>query len=239
MKHFALVPVKSLTMAKSRLASHLSLQQRSTLVLDMLAHVVHTLCDSELFEQVYVVSSDTRALEVAQRWGAEPLRESQPGHNPALQAAAQTLLERAAWRYGSYPTWLAFQRSAMLEREPTLHLLPEESLLTISADLPLLTQQDLHLLLTQAARYQVVLAASSDGTGTNALLTRPPLALPYLFGEQSLATYIRAAQNRQLSYTVFHNPHLAFDIDTYDDVHKLEGSGNWSTTTSLSACQQA
>lgn len=225
MKYSALVPVKSLGLAKSRLAAHLSQHQREMLVLDMLRHVIHTLCESEVFEQVYVVSADARVLELALRWGAEALREAQPGHNPALQAAALTIMERAAWREGLYPTWLTLTRHPVSCHTPdaqVLHMLRDEALLTISADLPLLTPEDLLHLTRLAEHSQVVLAGSSDGTGTNALLVRPPLVLPYLFGVNSLPAYIHAASERQLSSTLYHNAHLAFDVDTPDDLQQLE-----------------
>src|SRR6185437_14551442 len=147
MTHTALVPVKSLAIAKSRLAPYLSHHQRELLVLDMLHHVLQILRHSELFERVSVVSADDRVLDRALVWGAQALPEEKDGHNPALEAAA--LRELAA---GS------------------------TALLTISADLPLLTIWDIRALVEQSAQYQVVLAASREGTGTNAILIRPPLA---------------------------------------------------------------
>jgi 2-phospho-L-lactate guanylyltransferase len=225
MKYSALVPVKTLAFAKSRLAAHLSQYQRETLVLDMFRHVIHTLGESEIFEQIYVVSADARVLELAVYWGAEALRETQPGHNPALHAAALTIMERAAWREGLYATWLALSQRADLQQlpdEPARQMLRSEALLTISADLPLLTPEDILGLTRLAERYEVVLASSSDGTGTNALLVRPPLALPYLFGPNSLPTYLHAASARQMSAVLYRNAHLAFDVDTPADFEQLE-----------------
>ena len=237
MKYSALVPAKTLAFAKSRLQDHLSLYQRERLVLDMLEHVVHTLCESEIFEQVYVVSADLRVLEMVQHWDAEPLLETQQGHNPALRAAALTILERAAWREGSFETWARVREQEYVPGYPgesLTHLLPNEGLLTISADLPLLTQEDIQALVREAEDYQVVLASSSDGTGTNALLTRPPLALPYLFGPNSLSAYVHASRQQRLSYTLSHSPGLALDIDTFEDVQKLEQlSRAWSRTASF------
>lgn len=228
MKYSALVPVKALSLAKSRLASYLPAQQREALVLDMLNHVIHVLCESEVFEQVYVVSADSRILELAQHWGAEALRETQPGHNPALQAAALTILERAAWRRGAYSAWTAFRQPELLSSEANTHLVhqfPDEGLLTISADLPLLTPEDIQALIQKAENYQIVLAGSTDGSGTNALLTRPPLAIPYLFGPNSLPAYIHAIQTQHISYTLYENTHLGLDIDTQEDIQTLERSG--------------
>jgi 2-phospho-L-lactate/phosphoenolpyruvate guanylyltransferase len=236
-KYSALVPVKALVQAKSRLSTYLSPRQRESLVLDMLHHVIHTLCDSEVFEQVYVVSADPRVLELVQHWDAEPLREMQPGHNAALQAAAFTVMERAAWRQGAYATWLTLREQDMFHQEQaenSMHMLPDEGLLTISADLPLITPRDVQELVRAAENYQVVLAGSSDSTGTNALLTRPPLVLPYLFGVNSLPTYIQATHARQLSYTLFQHDHLAFDVDTPEDLHTLEQTSHgWSSMASL------
>ncbi|HEY1350665.1 MAG TPA: NTP transferase domain-containing protein [Ktedonobacteraceae bacterium] len=210
----ALVPVKRLTQAKSRLAAHLTRSERETLVLTMLQHVVSTLCESEAFEQVYVVSADAQVLELAQHWGAEALRETRPGHNPALQAAAQVILERAAWRHR-----VSTRQQA---RPDSLDSAQGPGLLTISADLPLLSQEDVRALLICGERSQVVLAAASDCSGTNALLLRPPLLLPYLFGPASLSAYIQAARQRGLSPLLLHRAGLAFDVDTREDVHALD-----------------
>ncbi len=193
MKYSALIPVKSLATAKSRLASSLSQHQRETLVLDMLHHVLCVLQASELFEQVSVVSSDEKVLEQAYIWGARGMTEEQYGHNQALHAAAL--------------------------REKSEGVM---ALLTISADLPLLTTEEIRCFFEQSLRHEVVLAPSRDGTGTNAILVRPPLAIPYVFGLNSLHHFIEAAKDRYLSYTMYHNIGLAFDIDTIDDLRELD-----------------
>jgi 2-phospho-L-lactate guanylyltransferase len=193
MTYTALVPLKSLAIAKSRLAPYLSDHQREILVLDMLHHVLQALYRSELFERVSVVSSDERVLVQAEEWGAQALPEEKDGHNPALEAAALRELEAGS-----------------------------TALLTISADLPLLTVRDIRTLVEQSSQYEVVIAASREGTGTNAILVRPPLALPYLFGPNSLQLHRQAAMQRHLSYTIYSNCGLALDIDTIDDLHQLQ-----------------
>jgi 2-phospho-L-lactate/phosphoenolpyruvate guanylyltransferase len=193
MKHNAIIPVKSLTIAKSRLAPSLSQHQRERLVMDMLHHVLCVLLDSELFEQVSVVSLDEQVLEQAYLWGARAITEEQHGHNQALHAAA--LREKS-------------------EGVTTL--------LTISADLPLLTMQEIRCFFEQSRQYEVVLAPSRDGTGTNAILLRPPLAVPYVFGPDSLQSFLEAARQRHLSYSTYHSIGLALDIDTIDDLDEVE-----------------
>jgi len=192
MTNCALVPVKALPDVKSRLVPYLSQSQRETLVLDMLHHVLHILLDSNLLEQVSVVSPDMRVLEHAEAWGAHAFSEEIPGHNAALYAAALKMREEGA-----------------------------SALLTISADLPLLQPSDIRTLIAQSVRYQVVLAPARDGTGTNAILTRPPLALPYLFGPDSLQRYMEEARQRKLSVSLYNSIGLALDIDTIDDLDDL------------------
>jgi len=193
MKFNALIPVKSLSTAKSRLASSFTQQQRERLVLDMLHHVLCVLLDGELFEKVLVVSSDKQVLEKAYLWGAQAVVEEYHGHNQALHAAA--LREKS-------------------EGVTTL--------LTISADLPLLTTQEIRCFYEKSLQHDVVLAPSRDGTGTNAIMVHPPLAVPYVFGPGSLQSYIEVAMQKHLSFSKFHSIGLALDIDTIDDLDEAE-----------------
>ena len=196
MRYQALVPVKTLAEAKSRLAAHLSAPERETLVLDMLHHVLCVLRKSELLEQIAVVSPDERVLEHALTWGAQAMPEEEQGHNPALHAAAVRARAGGA-----------------------------TALLTISADLPRLSVQDIRAMIARSVRHPVVLAPSREGTGTNALLVRPPLAVPYLFGPNSFQDYVQAARQRQLSVSIYNSTSLAWDIDTIDDIDELRNHG--------------
>jgi 2-phospho-L-lactate guanylyltransferase len=210
MKYRALIPVKTLQEAKSRLATHLTPSQRAQLMLDMLHHVLCVLHDTGAFESTTVVSADLYVLEQAHRWGAQARPEQAQGHNPALHAAA-------------------LQELATCANEDT-------ALLTISADLPLLRVQDVRKMLERAEQYDVVLAQSQEGTGTNALLVHPPLAVPYVFGPNSLQQFIAEAQQRQLRYTCYHSLGLSLDIDTYNDLVTLQGCGTGCDIAFASFC---
>lgn len=194
-KYSALIPVKSLDQAKSRLAHHLTPEQRANLMLDMLHHVVCVLKESHVFSHVSVVSADIRVLVQAQTWGARVLPEEQAGHNPALTAAAQCEMQ--------------LYRGL-------------DALLTISADLPFLQVNDILEVVAQAQKHPIVLAPSQEGTGTNAVLMRPPLAIPYVFGVNSLAHYRAEAERYNLGYALCSRLGLAMDIDTMNDVNILQ-----------------
>ena len=193
MKCNALIPVKSLSKAKSRLALSFTQHQRERLVLDMLHHVLCVLLDTELFEKVSVVSSDKQVLEKAYLWGAQAVVEEYQGHNQALHAAALREMSDGV-----------------------------TTLLTISADLPLLTTLDIRCFFEQSLQHDVVLAPSRDGTGTNAIMVHPPLAVPYVFGPGSLQSYVEAARQKHLSFSMYQSIGLALDIDTIDDLDEAE-----------------
>lgn len=192
MNYRALIPVKALGEAKSRLADHLTKEERAALVLNMLRHVIEILGESNLFEQISVVSADTNVLAQVQLWGARPLLEEEQGHNPALHAAALQEITTGA-----------------------------QALLTISADLPFLQTSDICKMVEQAKQHDVVLAPSSEGTGTNALLVHPPLAVPYVFGPGSLQRYLAEARERHLRTTCYTSIGLTLDIDTIEDLDLL------------------
>ncbi len=193
MNYAALIPVKSLSQVKSRLADHFTSTQRAQMVLDMLHHVLCVLRDSHAFTHVAVVSEDRTVLQYAERWGALGLVEERAGHNPALTAAAQQ------------------------ERQ-----MGTETLLTISADLPLLQVTEIHALLEQASYHDIVLSPSQEGTGTNALLAQPPLLIPYLFGVNSFQHYQQEGRRRGLAVGVYNSIGLALDVDTIDDIEILQ-----------------
>lgn len=189
MMYKALIPVKSLNEAKSRLADSLTHEQRKTLVLEMLHHVITTLFASKVLVGVTVVSPDMLALEKAEAWGARAQIEEEHGHNPALHAAAVRELAAGA-----------------------------TALLTLSADLPLLHPHDIQGMVALSQLYDVVLAPSWEGTGTNGLLVRPPLALPYVFGPDSLQSYLLETKKERLQSVLYNSIGMALDIDTIDDL---------------------
>jgi 2-phospho-L-lactate/phosphoenolpyruvate guanylyltransferase len=73
---------------------------------------------------------------------------------------------------------------------------------------------------TLAEQFNVVLAPSREGTGTNALLTRPPLPIPYLLGSNSRERHLEAARGKYLGSVLHHGYSLASDVDAIEDVRE-------------------
>jgi 2-phospho-L-lactate guanylyltransferase len=193
---FAVVPVKDLAGTKSRLAPVLNPGARAGLTLYMMNRVVWALREAGVGD-VCVVSPDPIVLNEALVRGAAPLLQRSRGLNPALEEG---------------------RARAMAGDASTLLVLP--------ADLPLLEASDVRAVL-EAAVDRPCVAISPDGarSGTNALLSRPPDALPFLFGPDSFEAHLQAARGRGLDLRVCERSHLAFDLDTAGDLARLKQTG--------------
>jgi 2-phospho-L-lactate/phosphoenolpyruvate guanylyltransferase len=193
MNVFAVVPVKDLWGTKSRLEPILDPGARAGLTLYMMRRVVSALKEAGV-ENVCVVSPDRIVLEEARERGATPLLQESRGLNPALEEGRRWAMDRGA-----------------------------SALLVLPADLPLLEAQDVRAVLESAGEASSV-TISPDGAhaGTNALLLRPPNALPFAFGRDSYEAHLRAARERGLDVSVRERPHLSFDLDTAEDLTRLD-----------------
>jgi len=96
-------------------------------------------------------------------------------------------------------------------------------LAVILADLPWITPASLARSL-EPPDAVVGVRAGSDG-GTNALVRRPPTAIPALFGRASFARHREAAARMGFALREVHQEELAFDLDRPDDVRRLLADG--------------
>ncbi len=192
----AVVPVKDLAGAKSRLGPVLDPGGRAALTLTMMRNVLSALREAGV-EHTYVISPDPAVLDVAENAGALPLRQRSSGMNPALEEAR----ERAAADGAT-------------------------SLLVLPADLPLLRAPDVAAVVGERNGGEgrlATVAPDAAGKGTNALLLSPPDALPFLFGPDSFRAHLGAAREHGVETRVVERPNLGFDLDTADDLRRLAG----------------
>jgi hypothetical protein len=100
-------------------------------------------------------------------------------------------------------------------------------MLVLPADLPMLRAPDVGALLEEVPEEgpAVVVSPDAEGTGTNALLLRPPDVAPFLFGTGSFEAHGAAAREAGARVRVLTRPGLAFDLDTAEDLRRLEGRG--------------
>jgi 2-phospho-L-lactate/phosphoenolpyruvate guanylyltransferase len=185
----AVIPVKALGAAKSRLSGVLSAAERRQLALIMLGDVLAVVSAAPAVGGVTVVSRDPSALALAAQFGADVLLDATAGLNEALEQAAGRVAALGA-----------------------------RALLVVPSDLPLLTAHDVTQLAEALGQAPAaVLAPSRDG-GTNALLVAPPGALRFAFGPGSLARHMAEARRRGLAVRLVRTPGLELDVDQPEDL---------------------
>ncbi len=191
----ALVPVRSISGSKNRLASCLQQSQRERLALAMLEDMLAALAAATTVERIAVVSADPGLLTHARGLGAEIIDESEArGLNAAVTMAAEKLEADGVDR-----------------------------LLTIPGDVPLLDPAEIDTMFTtDPERYPVVLAPSASVTGTNGLLTSPPTVIDFRFEGRSLEAHRRASHARGVQMKVMPLASFAVDVDTPADLAALD-----------------
>ncbi len=193
MSVFAVVPVKDLWGTKSRLSPILNSGARAGLTLYMMGRVISALLEAGV-KEVCVVSPDPIVLDTASERGATPLTQESRGLNPALDEGRRWAMSKGA-----------------------------TSLLVLPADLPLLEATDVRAVVDEVKEGpSVVISPDTAHEGTNALLLRPPDALPFAFGEGSYDAHLRTAAERGFQVEILERPHIAFDLDTGEDLVRLQ-----------------
>jgi 2-phospho-L-lactate guanylyltransferase len=75
------------------------------------------------------------------------------------------------------------------------------------------------MMIDASSSSSIAIAGDRRGTGTNALLLRPPKLIAYAYGEKSVAAHARAANAVQAAVSLVARLGLQFDIDTPEDWH--------------------
>ena len=190
---FAIVPVKDLEETKSRLSPFLTPKEREMLTLKMLDHVLATLGEVDVVEQIGVVSPSPRALFVAEEAKATALLQESRGLNNALEEGRNWAISEGA-----------------------------SSLLVLPADLPYLSVFDVRMLTTISRDERVaVISPDEADEGTNALLMRPGDAMPFAFGPGSYEIHQRTAKEHGLEVEIYKQASVSHDVDTLEDLQAL------------------
>ncbi|MBP7694506.1 MAG: 2-phospho-L-lactate guanylyltransferase [Anaerolineales bacterium] len=192
MSLWAIVPVKPLRHAKSRLSGLLTPAERSTLARSLLARTLDVLTQAPELYRRLVISRDPEALAVARQHQA--LTMTEPGAAPPDLNAALSRATQVARSFGA------------------------SAVLVVPGDLPQLLAEDVAALLAlDGAGPRMVIAPDRHETGTNALLVRPPGWLAYAFGAGSFQAHQALAAEARAAVSVLRRPGLAFDLDTPED----------------------
>jgi len=195
MNTIAILPVKSFGAAKQRLGSMLGAGSRQALAQAMFSDVLASLRRVPGLRAVAVVTSDRVAESAALGDRVLVLRDTEQ----AGQSAAARIGIRHALATG-------FERA-----------------LLVPGDTPLLDPAEVAGLLDRAEQRElgVVVVADRHGSGTNALLLRPPDVIEPSFGPGSRERHVAVAAAAGVRHDVDPVPTLALDVDTPEDLAQL------------------
>lgn len=195
MSIWAIVPVKPLRLAKSRLAALLTPDERQLLAEAMLRHVLGAVREVPLVTGTLVISRDTHALAIAREYGAKTVQESgTPELNTALKRATSII---ASWR--------------------------SEAVLILPADLPLIAPQDIIGIISLGQEERsLVLATDRNEDGTNALFIRPPGLIDYAYGPGSFRRHGVMGRDAGAYINVYSSDRLVQDIDLPEDFENYQ-----------------
>ncbi len=187
----AVVPMKLIAQAKSRLASVLPPEVRQSLVRVMLADVLAACRDCPDIQRTVLLTADTSLMALAKVHDAELLIEHRPrGLNTAMKAAAASLQSQTlVYVAGDLPLLRARDISDLTDR------------CRIGS--------------------RVVIAPSDDGSGTNALLLSPANILEAAFGHGSSERHEISARRLGIEAAIVCNRNIGLDIDTPQDLEAL------------------
>jgi 2-phospho-L-lactate guanylyltransferase len=185
-----IIPHRGLEAAKTRLAPSLSPDERIFLASQLLQRVLKV--SREVADDVVVISPSRSLLEVVEPSGARLVVQRGMGLNSGLdQVRFDALVDDV------------------------------ETLAVLHGDLPNLQRTDIETLLAALpsdGRPGVAIAPDRAGTGTNALVLRPPGVIRFRFGVGSFAKHLEEVERAGVPLVAVNRAGLAFDLDTPEDL---------------------
>lgn len=186
----ALVPLKRLDYAKTRLASVLDPPTRVRVMRALLDHTLREVKAAPSVARVTLVSSAVEAPQIAAEHGIAHFDDRGLPWNDALAAA---IAEAVAG----------------------------DAVAIVSADLPLLTTDDVEAFVAALAKRGAVVARATDA-GTNGVAMQPAGAMRTTFGSrESARLHAELAREAGLSPVVLDLDGMAHDLDTAADLDEV------------------
>jgi 2-phospho-L-lactate guanylyltransferase len=198
---WALVPLRGLETAKTRLGGELDAEERLDLVTAMARRTLAATRDADTLTGTVLVTADPAAAELAAAYGAESLVQRIAGLNAALCEARARALDRGATAAVVLPIDLASVSAAAIDE-----------IVTAAGDR------------VTGASGLVVVVPDRHGSGTNVLLASPPEVIDPAFGPDSRAAHAALAAAADAAYLELGGP-LTFDVDTAEDLLTVEPPG--------------
>ena len=201
MRGILLIPVKSLSTAKQRLANALTQSQRSQLAEAMLRDVMTAASGVLGRIDVALVTGDTRARQLAREFSFSVIEDTRNESETAAIEMATAWCEQQGY----------------------------DTTVVVPGDIPLITSDELHRVLDSAPAAGAVFVPAYDRRGSNCILRRPASLIPLRFGNDSFLPHCEAMRKTGKELIILEMPGIGLDIDNPHELDLLlqrDGSTN-------------
>lgn len=192
MKIAAIIPVKTFSLAKTRL--DLSLQQKEELCKIMLEEILHTLSISPQIDKTVIVTKEVKAIELGKKYNAIIISDNEEKSvNNAVALADKYLLENK------------FDASIVFPQ-----------------DIPFIKTQDIDFMLNYKIPPNfVIVVPSRRFDGTNALVRMPIDLMITHYDEDSYKIHMNTAKEYTRNVALVFVKRIMLDVDNMDDLKFL------------------
>ncbi len=192
------LPVKSFSDAKTRLASALAPSRRKLLAKAMLEDVLDAASEVKPLCNIAIATSSREVVEFAHGRCTAVIDDAGAiGTNAAVKAALAQLSSQGA-----------------------------NAVAVLPSDIPLIHAGDIFDLLAGAKRSGVALAPASIDNGTNGFAMASPALMPPCFGPDSFTRHLEAARAIGINAKIIDNGRFGLDLDDPARLHVFRSIGS-------------
>lgn len=202
MKIAAVIPMKSLHSAKSRLSNILTAQQRKNLAMYLLNTTIKELKESNFISEIVIVSSDEAVKNYSSINNLTFVKDSDKGVNEAVILADKYCVDNGI-----------------------------NANIVIPQDLPFISVKEIDEICTISNKYHkcIIICPSKRFDGTNILFRKPPGVIKTHYDNNSYMNHLKEASKFKIPIESLDIVKLRFDLDTKEDLLELFPLQNWNS----------
>ena len=202
MKIAAVIPMKSLHSAKSRLSNILTAQQRKNLAMYLLDATIKELKKSNFISEIIIVSNDKALKQYSCINDLKFIKDSDEGVNQAVILADNYCIDNGI-----------------------------NANIVIPPDLPFISAKEIDEICTISNKYHkcIIICPSKRFDGTNILFRKPPDVIKTHYDDNSYMNHLKEADKFKIPIETLDIVKLRFDLDTKEDLLELFPLENWNS----------
>lgn len=202
MKIAAVIPMKCLHSAKSRLSNILTAKQRKNLAMYLLDATIKELKKSDFISEIVIVSSDEAVKHYSCLNNIKFIKDWDEGVNKAVMLADKYCINNGI-----------------------------NANIVIPPDLPFVSAKEIDKICIISNKYHkcIIICPSKRFDGTNILFRKPPGVIKTHYDNNSYMNHLKEASKIKIPIESLDIVKLMFDLDTEDDLLELFPLQNWNS----------